>query len=359
MYSTPQLRARLARLLALIGCSATACGAHATMTLYGAVDSFLQYSDNGGSTALRLQSGGASTSRWGLTGSEDLGGGAYAGFRLEGGINLMNGQQQSATSTFNRESNVWIGSERWGVLKFGKQYPAIPPEGADPFYAVGMLSPWASTVLAISDLGAGVTTVQARVDNAVSYHTPTFNGLSATVLYALRNEAGSSPVARNTGGLIDYARGPLELTVSYNAVWADAQPVSGAPATPSGPRTDLVMASALYQIGPVATSATYTLTRPTAPNTYVASVYSLGAVWSNGPHAIRAGAVYRNVSGREDSAIGALLGYDYQFSKLTGLYARVGAFRNQGQSAISFGSDPLSTPGVNPFVVAVGVRKKF
>ncbi|WP_321912270.1 MULTISPECIES: porin [unclassified Paraburkholderia] len=346
------------RPLALAILALAAHGAQASMTVYGAVDSFLQYSNNSGDTALRLQSGGASTSRWGITGSEDLGAGVYSGFKLEGGINLMNGQQQSATSMFNREANLWIGSERWGRLKLGKQYPAIPPEGADPFYAVGMLSPWASAVLAVGDLGPGATTVQARVDNAVSYQTPTYNGLSATVLYALRNEAGASPVARNVGGLVDYANGPLDLTVSYNAIWADT-PHGKAPGTPDGPRTDLVMASALYQFGALGASATFTLTRPTAINTYVASVYSLGAVWSQGPHAVRAGAIYRNVSGREDSAFGLLLGYDYQFSKLTGLYARVGGFRNQGQSQLSFGSDPLASPGLNPLVVALGLRKKF
>ncbi|SAK60211.1 outer membrane protein, (porin)-like [Caballeronia pedi] len=358
MHFTTFHAARMVCALGFIGASACAPSAFASMTLYGAVDSFLQYSNNSGDTAWRLQSGGASTSRWGITGSEDLGGGVYSGFRLESGINLMNGQQQSATSIYNREANVWLGAQRFGTIKLGKQYPAIPPEGADPFYAVGMLSPWASSVLAVSDLGPGAATVQARTDNAISYETPIWSGFSAKVLYALRNAAGASPVARNAGGIVNYANGPLAFNVAYNAVWTDT-PHGPAASTPDGPRTDIVMADVLYDFGALAASATYTLTRPTAPNTYVAAVYSLGAVWTHGPHVIRAGAVYRNVAGREDSAFGALVGYDYQFSKLTGVYARVGGFRNQGRSQLSFGSDPLAAPGVNPFVVALGLRKKF
>jgi len=349
-------RTSLALAVALTTLTA-ASSAGATVQIYGAVDSFLMYSRNSGQQNLQLLSGGASTSRWGFTGTEDLGGGTRASFRLESGFDLMSGRAQSSTSFYNREANVSLSSARWGTIKLGKQYPAIGPEGIDPFYSVGQLSPYATSALVVSDLGPGAAAIQARVDNAVSYETPDIAGLSATVLYATRNVAGSSPNASNIGTVVNYGRGPLMLSGSYNAVWSGTSTVPGG--APDGPRTDAYMLSATYQFGETMGSLSYVLNRPNGPGTFNAQVYSLGLVWQRGPHVIRAGAVYRNVSGKFDHAFGALLGYDYQFSKLTGVYARVGGFRNYGQSAISFGADPLSAPGINPVVFALGFRQKF
>lgn len=345
------------RTLGTLGTLFWAGSAAASVQLYGAVDSFLQYSNNAGQSSVRLLSGGASTSRWGFTGDEDLGGGLRASFRLESGFNLMTGALQSSTSMYNREANVSIGSPEWGTIKLGKQYPALPPEWADPFLSVGQLSPFASSALETRDLGNGASAVQARVNNAVSYQTPDFGGLSTTFLYAPRNAAGASPISSNAGVVTNFTSGPLAVSGSYNAVWAPTSQVPGG--APDGPRTDVVMTSVLYTVGATLGSIGYTLIRPTAPGSYVAQTLSLGAVWQQGPHVVRVGTVYRNVSGQPNHAIGALLGYDYQFSKLTGLYARIGGFKNSGQSAISFGSDPVAAPGVSPMVIALGVRQKF
>lgn len=350
----------LALAIALVSAGITAATpASAAVQIYGAVDSFLMYSRNSGQENLQLLSGGASTSRWGITGSEDLGGGMRAAFRLESGFDLMSGKQQSSSAFYNREANVSLSSVEWGTIKFGKQYPAIGPEGIDPFVSVGQLSPYATSALVVSDLGPGAASIQARVDNAISYETPDIAGLNATVLYASRNVAGSSPNASNIGTVVNYGRGPLMLSGSYNAVWANTS-TSTTPGAPlNGPRTDAYMLSATYQFGETMGSASYVLTRPNGPGTFTAQVYSLGMVWQRGPHVVRAGVIYRNVAGKVDHAVGALLGYDYQFSKLTGLYARVGGFRNYGQSSLSFGADPLSTPGINPVVFALGMRQKF
>ncbi|VVD88096.1 porin [Pandoraea fibrosis] len=336
---------------------AASAPARATVQIYGALDSFLMYSRNSGQQNLQLLSGGASTSRWGFTGTEDLGGGMRAAFRLESGFDLMSGRPQSSSAFYNREANVSLSSTEWGTLKLGKQYPAIGPEGIDPFYSVGQLSPYATSALVVSDLGPGAASIQARVDNAVSYETPDLAGLSATVLYASRNVAGASPNASNIGTVVNYGHGPLMLSGSYNAVWAATSTVPGG--APNGPRTDAYMLSATYQFGETMGSLSYVLNRPNGPGTFNAQVYSLGLVWQRGPHVVRFGAIYRNVAGKFDHALGALLGYDYQFSKLTGVYARVGGFRNYGQSTLSFGADPLGVPGINPVVFALGFRQKF
>lgn len=337
--------------LACLGSSS----AMATVQIYGAADSFLLYARQGGQGSVRLESGGASTSRWGMYVSEDIGGGMRVAVRLENSFDLTSGRQLSS-ALFNREANIALSSEKWGSIKLGKQYPAASPEWVDPFLGVGQLSPYASAQV-VSDLGPNAATIQARVDNAITYTTPTYGGLTATVLYAPRNVAGASPNAANVGALISFNSGPFAVSGSYNAVWSKTP--ANAAGVPDGPRTDVSSLSVVYLKGQSQLSLSYVLSRPTGPASHNAQVFAPGALWQYGPHVVRVGIVYRNVSGKTDHAFGGLIGYDYQFSKLAGLYVRAGGFLNYGESSLSFGADPVSTPGVNPTVFALGFRQKF
>ncbi|MFX7140466.1 porin, partial [Acinetobacter baumannii] len=71
--------------------------AQSSVTLYGVADVGIEYLSNvpspsGGSNLVRMSSGNMSTSRWGLRGTEDLGGGLKALFELESGFTLDNAQ---------------------------------------------------------------------------------------------------------------------------------------------------------------------------------------------------------------------------------------------------------------------------
>ena len=57
-----------------------------------------------------------SSSRWGLRGSEDLGGGMKAGFQFESGFNPGTGQ--AAARFFGRQSDVYLGGG-FGTLRLG------------------------------------------------------------------------------------------------------------------------------------------------------------------------------------------------------------------------------------------------
>ncbi len=61
--------------------------AQTSVTLYGVLDAGVELSSAGKGTVTRVISGGQFASRWGLTGSEDLGDGLRAIFRLESGFN--------------------------------------------------------------------------------------------------------------------------------------------------------------------------------------------------------------------------------------------------------------------------------
>src|ERR1700735_315719 len=87
----------------LLGMGACIGAAHAqsSVTLYGILDEGVMLNTNnkvtanganvGGRQVLIDSASGTQGSRWGLKGSEDLGGGLKAIFTLESGLNLSNG----------------------------------------------------------------------------------------------------------------------------------------------------------------------------------------------------------------------------------------------------------------------------
>src|ERR1700730_9646737 len=112
--------------------SAILCGAFASalpiaayaqsrVTLYGILDEGVVYQNNtGGATGGKKVSldslAGINGSRWGLTGSEDLGGGLRAIFTLESGQNINNGTFGQGGTEFGRQAFVGLGTDRFGSL---------------------------------------------------------------------------------------------------------------------------------------------------------------------------------------------------------------------------------------------------
>src|ERR1700761_2653087 len=95
--------------------SSSVAFAQSTLTIYGIIDDGLLYqssqtalgSTSGGHSNIKLGSGIWYGSRFGLKGSEDLGGGYKTVFQLESGFNVNTGAQQFANALFARQS--WIG----------------------------------------------------------------------------------------------------------------------------------------------------------------------------------------------------------------------------------------------------------
>ncbi|MDF6681443.1 porin, partial [Escherichia coli] len=112
--------------VASLGLFATTAFAQSSVTLYGVADAGIEYLSNvpsaspGGSNQVRMTSGNMSTSRWGLRGVEDLGGGLKAIFELESGISFDTGAQNNSTRLFDRSAFVGLGS-KYGQLTLGRQ----------------------------------------------------------------------------------------------------------------------------------------------------------------------------------------------------------------------------------------------
>src|SRR3954463_15282072 len=92
------LKAKMKKMLGALAALSAAAPAFAqsSVTLYGVVDAALAYyKGEGVGHKLMLISGGNQQSRVGFRGREDLGGGLYATFELEAGLNNDSGQGQA------------------------------------------------------------------------------------------------------------------------------------------------------------------------------------------------------------------------------------------------------------------------
>ncbi|WOD14663.1 porin [Paraburkholderia kirstenboschensis] len=109
--------------------------AQSSVTLYGTIDTSMVYANNArtgtgqGASQFMLASGSLSTSRWGLRGNEDLGGGLHAMFDLENGFTVNNGALKNSTAAqtdlFGRQAWVGLSSSQYGTLTLGRQYDFI------------------------------------------------------------------------------------------------------------------------------------------------------------------------------------------------------------------------------------------
>ena len=213
--------------------AAGAASAQSSVTLYGIVDAYvgsnkdtinLNAPVNPSQTV--VNTGGLSSSRWGLRGTEDLGGGLKANFQLEGQFSTDTGAQSG--DLFGRKSTVGL-SGNFGSVDVGRNYTALQSLRA----ATNNI---ADTNLSMtSDVWAAGTTYKAdgtktaadrsgdynlRVSNSVRYDSPVFNGFSGSIAYGFgENKASDNPATAlvdeskdSTDNLslhVKYANGPL------------------------------------------------------------------------------------------------------------------------------------------------------
>ena len=145
--------------------------------IYGILDLPIEHLRNSNGTHLnRLLAIGAVPSRLGFAGTEDLGGGLQAGFRLETGLNLDAGGVQGSRF-FGRESSVSIISREWGELRLGRQYSLMQIAiGKFDLDHMSMYSPMLAAQRSNLE--------QTSQDNVVGYRSPRLGGFSFMVNHA-------------------------------------------------------------------------------------------------------------------------------------------------------------------------------
>ena len=329
-----------------------------SVRIYGTVDLGMMHTRTDHAAGRwQQQSGGDNTSKLGFYASEDLGGGLKAEAKLEAGFNADTGTQQTS-ALFNRESWVGLKSSTFGTLRFGNQINAMLPLFVDPFVLVPTNSvyTWVGGgamqgprgVGANTDLGPGAGTIPVRVPKSLTYATPRVMGFGAQAIYATNPYGGSEPKAGTRGGVVSFTDGRVYLAASMTQVWSSPVTVTaGLPA--QSVRTDIPAVGALYDTGKLVLSASYARTTPQIAGAGEARISTLGAILVQDRLSWRASLVHRDTEGAhnaagtpvESSALGLMLGVDYDLSRRTGLYARAGSVRNFGASTIILNSVAL------------------
>src|SRR5688572_32132425 len=120
-----------------------------SLNFFGILDIALSYGTGSVADLTQLASGRSATSRWGVRGFKDLGGGLAAGFWLEdrinvdtGGIGSTNVNNQTNGSVgvvFGRRSTVSL-MDFWGELRPGRDFTSIfrNRDDIDPFVTISV-----------------------------------------------------------------------------------------------------------------------------------------------------------------------------------------------------------------------------
>lgn len=204
------MKGKLAPLVA--GAALGLCGtarAQDAVALYGVLSVGVAYVNNeGGHAATKMVPGTMQNNRWGLRGTEDLGGGARALFVLESGFALDDGKSQQGGRLFGRQAYVGLGHDGYGTLTLGRQYDAV-------FDTLnGMSAPVAAAGLA-AHIGDNDNVFGSfRHNNAIKYVSPAWGGLRMEASYAM-SDASNAANNRTFSMGATYASGPLKLAGAY------------------------------------------------------------------------------------------------------------------------------------------------
>jgi general bacterial porin, GBP family len=174
--------------------------------------------------------GGISDSRWGIKGTEDLGGGMQAFFGLESGINVQSGTLNNAAASlagtnttmgaasaldgqlFNRGAFVGLRDSRFGSIAFGRTttlgYDTIV--NYDPLHAAQLFSPLGFS----GSYSAGGITEGSRTDNNIKY-TNRFDNFNFGLSYSFGGQAGDFRAGSTFGANLGYEVGTFGVQATY------------------------------------------------------------------------------------------------------------------------------------------------
>jgi predicted porin len=350
--------------------------------------------------ALEINDGatsGLQSSRWGLKGTEDLGGGLKAFFNVENGFNVDDGTANQGGALFGRRAVVGLEGS-FGSVAVGRQKnPAYQNifENSDVQDDSG----------AAIDPAARIINPNRRSNNSVRYDSPSFSGFGFSALYsapeAKANSVTVTPgvntVTANTqtnpgyslSGV--YANGPLFVGLGYDRrdAGTDATTVNAAGVVTglsnTATKTTLWTGGVSYDFKVVKPYFNYTrtttdasgVTSPTVvtPTNAVLKAWALGlsapvgagllfGQYADGKTTATANTFNSGVLGNftniDQRQKGFSLGYNYDLSKRTTVWTAYGQYKSD---TVASTIDPVNQTDVSTQVrdrvLSVGLRHKF
>ena len=363
-------------LIALAALAATASFAQSSVQIDGIFDAGFQAIDYKGNKVNGIAGNGSSTSQINFRGTEDLGGGLKANFRVETDWNMVfNRANTGAASVVANSVNAAGGTFGNGEIRAGLSgnFGAVDL-GVVNFNGLNTFLTGQPFGTAIGGGYATITRVNAagdtvRSDNSVKYTSPTFSGLNVTLYKANKQTKGANAADNfsSTFGRTDlmgseevginYANGPI--AASYSSLKQDRNGVNTTSTTVDTTSTRLNTLGANYTMG----AAKFFLLNQTnkasdssvdTKFTSVSATYAIGATTlmaQVGELKADAG----TYAGKKSKLTG--LGADYALSKRTALYARYESIDDK--ASVIAAASTIDGSGTKRTRTAFGLRHNF
>ncbi|MDZ5456117.1 porin [Azohydromonas lata] len=368
-----------AALAAAAGAAQAQAQAPAGVQLYGLIDVAVERLNhvaptggaaNGGTLTRMPNITATLPSRWGLRGSEDLGGGLRAIFTLESGFGPDTGGLNQSGRLFGRQAFVGLAGPGWGQVTLGRQYSYFYLSMLDAgifgpnIYGVGSLDPYIP---------------QARFDNAIAWQGR-WGAFSAGLNYSLGRDIGAAPGGTACGGesaADKQACRAASAMLKYDTegwggalAWDRQRGGAGSSATAGLTSSDLhdqrLFATAYAKLGAWKVGAGW-IRRDNESVTAIARRSDIGyveAAYAVTPAlSLEAQLAKLDYRGSDNQATLLSLRTTYALSKRTAAYVTAGHIRNDGarMNVSASGGSPGGLPAFDGSQtgLAVGVRHAF
>lgn len=371
------------RFLVPLAALAAAAGAHAqsSVTLFGVVDAAIEHgsaSGPGSSSLTQLTNSGLSSSRIGVRGVEDIGGGNSASFWLEGALGNDDGRAGGAIPAgnqgttvgggtglnFNRRSTVSLAGA-WGEARVGRDYSPtyLNLVAYDPFFSIGVGA--SMNVIGPASYGmspAGTAGPLVRASNSIAYIAPSnLGGFYGQGAYWMGENPQNGTAAQHDGngyGLrAGYAKGPMDVAFAAGRTRIAQTDTAGDFKTWSiGGSYDFQAAKVMAEYG-----------RDTRDSLakVKARQWTVGTTVPVGPDYVRAAySTYQLDSPGAAPAAGAkkfAIGYVHNMSKRTAVYGTLARVSNSGGSVVALGGSTFGSgvAGGSSSGYDIGIRHSF
>ncbi|MFL9959423.1 porin [Paraburkholderia nemoris] len=393
-------------MIAVLAAFSGVAHAQSSVTLYGLVDTGLAFNSNAkGGRQYSAASGNLQGDRWGLRGTEDLGGGISAIFRLEGGFNIDNGTLGQGGALFGRKAYVGL-SGPYGTVTLGRQYDPLGD------YVGSFESANAEELVTGTEWGSIYGAHPGdmdnldnsdRINNAIKYASRNYGGFTFGGMYSLGGKAGDFTSNQLFGVGAGYHNGSLSLGVAYEKAKDPNYSVFGTNPSANSPTStsalnmsspvysgfasagawQVISAGAAYRIGNATIGGVYSnvafqnlgseagagLNPKHLSGTASFNIGELNFAYLVTP-ALQLGAAYTYTRGSSVSSISGAsysqvnLGADYFLSKrtdlyLVGIYEHASGVDSTGKQAVAAIANLSNSSTDVQTAVVVGIRHKF
>jgi predicted porin len=328
-------------------------------------NSFSSVSGNGASTGLTSMS--SNSSRLGIKGDEDLGGGLKAVYQMEFGV-AMDGQNDNGTDNhavgINSQRNTFVGlGGGFGTVLAGRHDSLIKMTGRKYDLFGDQIGNNRNILGGSAAAASGL--VDGRHNNVLAYVSPSFSGVSFGVAYVPSSAATQQETYDNASvkkdaitAMVDYTAGAFSVTGGYINI-NNADNVNAFTAYRLG---------AGYTFGAAKVVGLYQNAGLSGAGNSKQDAYGLGGSYKVGAAGTIKAQYYTaaDVNGAKVDGTLTTVGYDHALSKNTTAYAVYAAAHNNTSAAYTTdmtnsgsGSNVGAIPGKDNSAFSVGIIHNF